>query len=341
MTWSPWHDRLHQHLLQRPELLPKGRAILLAVSGGQDSMALLGLARDLTSRHQWMLHVWHGNHGWHGAAQRSCDELKAWCQKQGLDFQSATADPTTVESEAKARAWRYHCLETAATRLQAVVATAHTATDRSETLLLQLARGTDLGGLCSLREQRPIREKAPDGIQLSRPMLVFERHHTDAICRELSLPRWNDPTNTSPLFARNRIRHEVMPVLEELYPGCQARISNLSERLSKIQDIQQELIDQQLNAHATSDQTSRTLMTSSSLDVRRLLMQRWMTQQGVPPLKSIELDRLCRRLGPQQPPGESHLPQGWLIKWTKHNLSLHSPTKTSDKSQKNRENADQ
>jgi len=209
-------------------------------------MALLGLAKDLYKQHQWKLHVWHGNHGWHNEAQRCCDALELCCQEQSLEFFGETADPTTVECEAKARAWTYHCLETTGTRLQAVVATAHTATDRKETLLLQLARGTDLRGLCSLREQRPIRKHAPGGIQLSRPMLIFERKQTDSICRELKLPQWSDPTNASPLFARNRIRHEVMPVLEELYRGCGGRISNLNERLSKIEEIQQELINQRL-----------------------------------------------------------------------------------------------
>ena len=81
MTWSPWHDRLHRHLLQRPHLLPQGQTLLLAVSGGQDSMALLGLARDLASRYHWSLQLWHGNHGWHPQAQRCCDELESWCQQ--------------------------------------------------------------------------------------------------------------------------------------------------------------------------------------------------------------------------------------------------------------------
>ena len=325
MNWSPWHDRLHRHLLQRPELLPKGQAILLAVSGGQDSMALLGLARDLASRHQWMLHVWHGNHGWHGAAQRSCDELKAWCQEQGVIILSDTANPEDVDSEAKAREWRYDCLETTAKRLQAVVATAHTATDRTETLLLQMARGTDLRGLCSLREQRPLRDHSANGVQLSRPMLIFQRNNTAEICRALNLPTWIDPTNTSPSFARNRIRNEVLPVLEAIYPGCDARMSNLSERLSKIQEIQEELVDQHLKAIETSNQKLRELIKNSSLDVRRILMNRWITQQGAPQLNANELDHLCRRLGAHQPPGRADLAKGWQISWTKDSLKLDAP----------------
>ena len=288
-------------------------------------MALLGLARDLVRHHHWTVHIWHGNHGWHQDAQRCSDELKLWCQEQGFVFLSDTADPAEVQSEAKARAWRYRCLETTARRLQAFVCTAHTATDRTETLLLQLARGTDLRGLCSLREQRPIREQKPDGIQLSRPMLIFKRRQTAEICRALQVPIWIDPTNASASFARNRIRNEVVPVLEELYPGCDGRISNLSERLSQTQGLQQELVEQCLKANEGSNLQTRQLISNSSLQLRRILMNQWIKRRGAPQLNSIELDRLCRRLGPFQPPGQSHLAGGWRVSWTKHSLELNPP----------------
>ena len=304
--------------------------MLLAVSGGQDSMALLGLAKDLVRHHHWTLHIWHGNHGWHQDAQRCCDELNVWCQAQGLVFLSDKADPDAVQSEAKARAWRYHCLETTARRLQAVVSTAHTATDRTETFLLQLARGADLRGLCSLREQRPINEHEPGGIQLSRPMLTFQRQQTREICRALNLPIWNDPSNASASFARNRIRNEVLPVLEELYPGCDGRISDLSERLTRTQDIQQELVDQCLNANEASNQLTRQLISNSSLQLRRVLINRWITKQRAPQLNAIELDRLCRRLGPSQPRGKTDLAGGWQISWTRHSLRLDPPDSSTD-----------
>jgi len=62
--WSPLHLRLHRQLLQKPDLLPAGAPLLVAVSGGQDSMALLALLRDLRRLHHWSLQLWHGDHGW-------------------------------------------------------------------------------------------------------------------------------------------------------------------------------------------------------------------------------------------------------------------------------------
>ena len=328
VNWSPWHDRLHRHLLKERQLLPKGKALVLAVSGGQDSMAMLGLLRDLVRHHHWALYVWHGNHGWYAASQRSSGELKHWCQEQGLAFRNNAADPGTIQSEAAARLWRYQCLKQTAEALQADVLTAHTATDRTETLLLQMARGSDLRGLCSLRAQRPLQDKEPKGIQLNRPMLLFERNETAEICNTLQLPTWPDPTNTSPLFARNRIRNEVLPVLEELYPGCTKRISNLSERLSTTREVQEELLNQCFQNSANNNQSTRLLFKNSSSKLRRILINAWIAEQGAPQLNATQLEELSRRLGPKQPPGSAHLPKGWKINWSGETLALTPPLTT-------------
>ena len=152
--WSDLHRRLHQQLLQQRDLLPDGEPLLLAVSGGQDSMALVGLLSDLRRLHHWPLQLWHGNHGWRPDAAQQARELQAWAQEQGLaiaidHWSSPQAD------EASARAWRYGQLEALAQRLGCRrVVTGHTASDRSETVLLQLARGSHRRGLTSLRPRR-------------------------------------------------------------------------------------------------------------------------------------------------------------------------------------------
>ncbi|WP_283746149.1 ATP-binding protein, partial [Bacillus cereus] len=76
--WSPHHLRLHRWLLHQPELLPRGAHLMLAVSGGQDSMALLGLLRDLQRLHQWHLLLWHGNHRLRPEADKQAAELAGW-----------------------------------------------------------------------------------------------------------------------------------------------------------------------------------------------------------------------------------------------------------------------
>ena len=76
--WLNWHHRLHRQLLQDPQWLPKGTTLVLAISGGQDSMALLGLLRDLRRQHHWSLQLWHGDHGWHPGSAQTARDLQLW-----------------------------------------------------------------------------------------------------------------------------------------------------------------------------------------------------------------------------------------------------------------------
>ena len=86
-------------------------------------------------------------------------------------------------------------------------------------------------------------------IELVRPLLAFCRSETAQLCQELDLPIWLDPSNSDPRFSRNRVRHEVLPVLEALHPGASTRISQLSERIS--QEAEGPVSYTHLRAHET------------------------------------------------------------------------------------------
>ena len=150
-AWSRDHLRLHRHLRRHPLLLPPGVPLLLAVSGGQDSMALTALLADLRRLYHWRLFLWHGNHRWRDEAAVQARELEAWAQQRHLPFQLEEAEPAP-SGEAEARAWRYDCLRRQAQALGCRrVVTGHTASDRAETVLLNLARGSHRRGLASLQ----------------------------------------------------------------------------------------------------------------------------------------------------------------------------------------------
>ena len=151
------------------------------------------------------------------------------------------------------------------------VVTGHTATDRAETLLLQMARGTDLAGLGSLRPLRPLSAAAPEGPWLRRPLLSFSRHDTGAICRDLTLPLWLDPSNADPAYARNRVRLELLPVLEALHPGAERRMADLAERLSQVQDTRQELAELALQHLAVRHRRPRVHLPDPLEPLHRLL----------------------------------------------------------------------
>ena len=325
LAWSPWHDRLHRRLQQQPKLLPEGQPLLLAVSGGQDSMALLVLLQELQRLHHWPLNIWHGDHGWHPGSAVIAAELKSWCQQRDLPIQVDQAPQGSTTSEASARQWRYSQLQQRAEQLGADVVTGHTASDRAETLLLQLARGTDLAGLGALRPVRPLRNNNPDGAQLRRPLLGFSRADTAAVCRDLAIPIWEDPSNQSAAFARNRIRTEVLPVLEQLHPGSCQRMANLSERTSQLRDTQQELIELALQPLRTCTGLDRRRLGALQPSTRRQLLAVWLQQQGVAALNAALLEQLTDRLALSAAGGGCDLPGGWRLQWQGDNLSLRPP----------------
>jgi tRNA(Ile)-lysidine synthase len=333
--WSPDHLRLHRRLRRESGLLPAGQPVLVAVSGGQDSMALLTLLRDLQRLHHWPLLLWHGNHNWRPEAGEQARQLAAWAAAEQLPIQVDTwAEP--ARGEAAARTWRYGALAAAADRLQVQrVATGHTASDRAETLLLNLARGTHRRGLASLRVRRPLGElprgsSGPRELQLVRPLLGFSRADTSRICQELALPIWPDPSNHSHRFSRNRIRQEVLPVLEQLHPGAERRISALAERLAAEQGGHGELLELALQPLRQGVGLDLAALLALSPANQRQLLQHWLNCQGRRPLPAQQLEALLARLAGSGR-GEIHLAGGGRLVWQHSTLGLQSaPPPASD-----------
>ncbi len=357
--WGPFHAALHRRLRRDPDLLPAGAPLLLAVSGGQDSMALTKLLQDLGRLHGWRLQLWHGDHGWRPESARQAAELQAWAEGRGLPItvERASAPPA---HEAAARAWRYDRLERLALeRACTHVVTGHTASDRAETLLLHLARGSHRQGLASLRRRRPLSVDSP--VSLVRPLLDLGRADTGQFCAQWELPIWLDPSNSSPRFSRNRIRLEVMPVLEELHPGCASRIGALAERLEAEQNGSEELLDLALgplsycppqapaparprpspNTHAGAAQPAqarepgpetrpapaldRLALTRLGLANQGRLLHHWLKRHSGLSLEAACLEALLAQLQPENGPGEQPLGQGWRLAWTRPRLVLRAP----------------
>ena len=339
--WSPHHQRLHLHLLRHPELLPAGASLLLAVSGGQDSMALTVLLADLRRLHHWQLVLWHGDHGWRAEAAQQAGELQAWAHTQKLPFLLDQAGEPPG-GEAAARRWRYDCLrrQAAALGIHNVV-TGHTASDRAETLLLNLARGSHRRGLVSLKPVRSLNaETGPDRnqaglgdgdrrepIRLVRPLLPFSREDTGRICRELEVPIWEDSSNLDTRFGRNRLRAEVMPVLEALHPGAVRRIGALTGRLEEELAAQDELVALALQGLIAAPGDSSRVLWRNGLGRlahgnRRLVLERWLTLHGVPAQPARALEDLASRLAGQRGSGAWNLADGWQLRWDQSTLVL-------------------
>ncbi|SNQ46926.1 tRNA(Ile)-lysidine synthase [Frankia canadensis] len=191
--------------------LDPGALVLTACSGGPDSLALAAALAFVAPRRALRGGLLVVDHGWDdGSAARAQDVAEAG---RALGLRPAEVLVAhTARSEGAARDARRAVLLGAAERLgAAAVLLGHTLDDQAETVLLRLARGA---GARSLGGMRPA-----DGV-LRRPLLGLRRADTRAACRALGLSAWDDPTNSDRAFARARVRHSVLPLLEaELGPG--------------------------------------------------------------------------------------------------------------------------
>ena len=219
----------------RYSMLPEGSRILAAVSGGADSMCLLELLLDAAKRRGLAVEAAHFNHRLRGAeADRDEEFVSDWCRSRGVPFHSGSGDVTAyarecgIGIEEAARAMRYGFLEQTADEMCASrIATAHNADDNAETMLLNLARGTGLRGLCGIP---PVRGR------IVRPLMCFPRREIEEFLSERGIPHVEDSTNSEDICGRNRIRHTVMPVLCELNGDFSRTALRTAELLRRDED---------------------------------------------------------------------------------------------------------
>ena len=275
MPWTPLHSQLHQCPIDR-QLLPIGANILLAVSGGQDSLCLGQLLRDLQSRWQWQLAIAHCDHGWAqdiGIAERVAQVTARWM----LPFHCETT-ANLPETEAAAREWRYQALlRIAQTTGSNYLVTAHTQTDRAETLLYNLVRGAGADGLCAMSWQRQL---TPE-ISLIRPLLAVNRAQTGEFCREYLLPVWEDAYNQNLKYARNRLRLEIMPQLAaDFNPQVESHLARTAELLRAdveyLESVAREWYQQALDERGVK--IDRLMLKSIALSLQRRVIRQFLAQ---------------------------------------------------------------
>ena len=237
------------------DLLPAGRRLVLGVSGGPDSLAMLDLLDVLAPQLGLTLLVAHLDHGLRSQAASDAAFVRDQAQARGLPFHSATADTaaharTQRQSiEEAARELRYQFLTRLALKEGAgAVSVAHTADDQAETVLMHFLRGSGLAGLRGMRPKTEVRNWRLDaGISdlpassflppassplLIRPLLGVTRAQVEAYCARRGLQPRDDATNRDSRYFRNRLRHELLPALAEYNPNIRAVLARTAEVLA-------------------------------------------------------------------------------------------------------------
>jgi tRNA(Ile)-lysidine synthase len=205
--------------------------VLVACSGGSDSLALAGATGFVAGRMGWRAGLVTVDHGLQDGSDKRAALVAQWAGATALDpVEIMTVDVGRAGGpEAAARTARYDALVAAAKRHHAsTVLLGHTLDDQAETVLLALARG---GGPRGLAGMPALRER--DGVSFRRPLLRLSRATCRQACEELGLAPWDDPHNVDPSYARSRVRAELVPALvQSLGPGVIANLARSAELIA-------------------------------------------------------------------------------------------------------------
>ncbi len=217
-------ERDVERTLERSDVLNSGERVLVACSGGPDSVALAAAMHGVAGRREFTLHVGFVNHGTRASAwQDECIVLQLAAQF-ALPLEIAVLRAGDAGEEAL-RSARYDALAGMAKRSGcSAVVTAHHAEDQSETVLLALLRGTGPAGLRGMEGRR----RLANGIDLARPFLRIPSERLRAYCHARALPYAIDPSNARTTLRRNAVR-EALTALRPLFPGLDAAVARAAD----------------------------------------------------------------------------------------------------------------
>ena len=323
--------------------------IVLAVSGGSDSVALLLALSELRDRFLKANHsaydaaspkgkliAGHFHHGLRGSdADRDAAFVQALCEERGIACEVGEIDAENRKKvpgegwESTLREKRYDFLTELAERHGArYVVTGHTVDDQVETILHRVIRGTGLRGLSGMPRSRPL----SPAVSLIRPMLTLSRRLAQDYLTTLGVDWRTDPSNESCEFTRNRIRHDLVPLLErEFNPQASTAILRLGHLAGEAQEMIDEVIARALKEcnwkkrGETIELEVRTLRIDSEFLVRELLIALW--RKAGWPLQAMGLNEWQSLLELLREPkaAAKTLPGGVVAKKEGGKLSLHRP----------------
>lgn len=256
--------------IKKHRLLHPGERILIGVSGGADSVALLVILNEVAKEEAWELHVAHVEHGLRG--QESVEDaefVQKLCAQLGVPFHMGQpavkkyAAEHGMSTEVAARELRYRFFQETGQAVGATkLALAHHADDQAETVLMRVLRGTSVSGLAGI----PLRRQMA-GLEIVRPLLDVGRDEIEKYCRTTNIPYRTDSSNALTDYFRNKIRLQLIPLLQSEYNG---NIKQALIRLGKIAAEEDRYLDHQAESRLQEVVVERS-DRQIKLHVKRLL----------------------------------------------------------------------
>ncbi|WP_313528233.1 tRNA lysidine(34) synthetase TilS [Anaerotignum sp.] len=221
--------------IEKFQMCPYGTKIIVGVSGGADSIALLHILKEFSLGQNWSLTAVHVHHGLRAVeadrdrdfVEKICREWEIPCKVYCFDV-AKEAETRGMGTEEAGRLLRYESFQKESEG--GIIAVAHNQNDQGETVLMRLCRGAGGAGLIGIR---PVRDN------IVRPLLFCTRKEIESYCEENQLSYCQDSTNFESVYTRNRIRNQILPLLEEIYPKTTEHIAQTAEILGEEQEYLQ------------------------------------------------------------------------------------------------------
>lgn len=282
--------------VRQQNMVEAGDTVICAVSGGTDSIAMLFAFYLLKDTLKIQLEAAHFNHQLRGAeSDRDEAFVREFCQNYDIPLHVGTGTVTAGKKglEAAARDARYAFLNS----LDGKIATAHTADDNAETVLMHMLRGTGLKGLGGIA---PIRGK------LIRPMLTITREEAEAFLEEWGLSHIEDSSNETDAFLRNRLRHHVMPLLKAENPRLAETVTRMALNLRE----DEEYLSAQANFEVLPTVAALKEMPKA---LRRRCLARFLRESGVKEPEDAHIAQAEALLYADSPSARASFPGGVTI----------------------------
>ncbi len=251
--------------IEHYNMFDKGTTVIIALSGGADSMALLSVLSTISSEYQLNIIAAHVNHCLRDD-ESDRDELyvKEYCARSGIELRTLKVNVKNIASstgesiEECGRRIRYEFFNSINQR--AKIATAHTLSDSIETIIFNLARGSALKGLCGIPA---VRDK------IIRPLIKCSRKEIEEYCRMNNISYMLDSTNSDDKYTRNHIRLNIIPQLNRINQSYDEAISRCSQILYEDEDLLSQLSDELLNSARIKKDFNAKILASSHVALRK------------------------------------------------------------------------
>lgn len=332
--------------IRKYDLLPAHSTVVVGVSGGADSMGLLHYLDSIKEANRLKLVVAHVDHMFRGAeSEEDMKFVKQQCEKRGLLFEAEQIDVSAYQNEKKltvqvaARECRYAFYEKVMKNYRAdVLALGHHADDQVETILMRLGRGSSMTGYAGILPTRTF----GDGV-IVRPFLTVTKSEIMEYLKAHEVPFRHDPSNDKDAYRRNRLRHHILPILKEEFPGLHERFQAFSEQIQESEQYIGALMEKEWIDVIKSKEHDRVVLDRKPLLFMAKPLQRrgiqlilnYLYNNEIPPsLSSIHIDNLLSLLESEHPSGRLHFPNGLQVIKSYNECKLTFDKDESDKAYK-------